>query len=126
MLRYFNFWLGIGWLMVIVLCYFSLIADPPELDIDFEYFDKVRHFIAYFILMFWFAQLYKMPKTRIAYIIFFVLMGIILEVLQGLGGVRYFEYFDMLANTLGVAFAWFITKGRANNLLLYFERTIIK
>ena len=59
MLRYFKLWLSIGWLMVVGLCYFSLISNPPELDIGIEYFDKVRHFVAYFVLMFWFAQLYK-------------------------------------------------------------------
>lgn len=29
-------------------------------------------------------------------------LGVILEVLQGWSGYRYFEYADMLANTLGV------------------------
>ena len=126
MLRYFKLWLSIGWLMVVGLCYFSLIANPPELDIDVEYFDKVRHFVAYFILMFWFAQLYKKNKSRIGYGIFFILMGIILEVLQGLGGIRYFEYYDMLANTLGVVLAFLITKKHGDMLLLSIERIIIK
>lgn len=126
MLRYFKLWLSIGWLMVAALCYFSLIANPPELDVDIEYFDKVRHFIAYFILMFWFAQLYKNNKSRIGYGLFFISMGIILEVLQGLGGVRYFEYYDMLANALGVVLAWLITKKRGDTLLLSVERSIIK
>ena len=121
MLRYFNFWLSIGWLMVVFLCYFSLTAHPPEFDIDFEYFDKVRHFIAYFVLMFWFAQLYKNNKNRMGFGIFFILMGVVLEILQGLGGVRYFEYYDMLANTVGVAIAWVITKKRWNTLFLSIE-----
>ena len=76
--------------------------------------------------MFWFAQLYKENKTRIFYVVFFVVMGVALEVLQGLGGVRYFEYLDMLANTLGIAVAWIITKDKYNNLFLYVENRIIK
>ena len=125
-LRYFKLWLSIGWLMVVALCYFSLISSPPKLDINFENFDKVRHFVGYFILMLWFAQLYKKNKSRIGYGLFFILMGIILEILQGLGGVRYFEYYDMLANTLGVALAWLITKKQGDTLLLSVERIIIK
>ncbi len=121
MLRFYYLWLSAGWLMVILLCYFSLIPNPPEFNIEFKYFDKVRHFIAYFILMFWFAQLYKTGKARLFYASFFVSMGIILEVLQGLGGVRFFEYYDMLANALGVALAWFITKGRFKGIFLSFE-----
>ena len=126
MLRYFNLWLSMGWLMVALLCYFSLISNPPEFDIGFKYFDKVRHFVAYFILMFWFAQLYQTNKSRWFYAVFFVVMGIALEVLQGLGGVRYFEYYDMLANTLGIIFAWVITKGHLNSLLLSFENKIFR
>lgn len=125
MLRYFSLWLSIGWLMVFSLCYFSLVSDPPKFDVDFKHFDKVRHFIAYFVLMFWFAQLYKSKMNRYGYAIFFILMGAILEVMQGLGGVRYFEYYDMLANTAGVAAAWFITKKRCTTLFLTIEKRIL-
>ena len=122
MLRYYKLWLIIGWIMVFLLSYFSLISNPPEFNVDFEYFDKVRHSIAYFILMFWFAQLYQTPKSRILYVVFFVLMGVILEILQGLGGVRYFEYSDMLANVLGIMLAWKITQGKLKNTLLSIEK----
>lgn len=126
MLRFFNLWLSIGWLMVLLACYFSLTANPPEFNIEFEYLDKLEHFLAYFILMFWFAQLYKTSRIRLFYIFFFVSMGVILEILQGLGGIRFFEYSDMLANTSGVVLAWIITKTRLNNLLLSFENRVSK
>ena len=61
-----------------------------------------------------------------AYVFFFVLLGAALEVMQGMGGVRYFEYADMLANTCGVLFAWFITKGRLKNSLLLLEQRVMK
>ena len=76
--------------------------------------------------MTWFAQLYKTFRARLFYVLFFISMGVILEILQGLGGVRFFEYYDMLANTLGVVFAWIITKGRLNSLLLSFETVMSK
>lgn len=126
MLRFFNLWLSIGWLLVLLACYFSLTANPPEFNIEFEYLDKLEHFLAYFILMFWFAQLYKISRVRLFYVFFFVSMGVILEILQDLGGIRFFEYSDMLANTSGVVLAWLITKTRLNNLLLSFEKNIIR
>lgn len=126
MLRYFKLWLSIGWLMVFLLCYFSLVSNPPEIKFDLKYFDKVRHFIAYFILMFWFAQFYKTSKSRLFYFVFFIVMGVILEILQGMGGVRYFEYNDMLANSLGVMLAFLMTKGKFKTILLNFENKYLK
>lgn len=125
MLRFYTLWLSIGWLMVLLACYFSLMSDPPDFNIEFEYLDKLEHFISYFVLMTWFAQLYKTFQARLFYIFFFVFMGVTLEVLQGLGGVRFFEYSDMLANTLGVVLAWLITKGQLKHALLLFENVIL-
>jgi len=126
MLRYFNLWLSLGWLMVATIFYVSLTSSPPDLNIDIANLDKIEHFVAYFILMFWFSQLYEMNKTRLFYGIAFIFMGVGLEILQGLGGVRYFEYFDMLANSLGVIFAWFIMKGRSQFLLVFLESRLIR
>ena len=126
MLRFFRIWLSVGWLMVLLVWYFSLMSDPPVFKIEFEYLDKVEHFISYFVLMAWFSQLYKTFQARLFYVLFFVSMGVTLEVLQGLGGVRFFEYSDMLANTLGVVTAWLITRTRLNNVLLSFEKMLGK
>lgn len=126
MLSYFNLWLGIGWLMVVTICYISLTTSPPDLNIDIAYLDKIEHFSAYFILMFWFSQLYEVNKTRLFFVLLFISMGVILEILQGVGGVRYFEYYDMLANSLGVAAAWYVTQGKFKFALLAFERRFLQ
>ena len=126
MLRYYNLWLSIGWLMVLLVCVLSLISNPPGIEIEFKYIDKLGHFFSYFILMAWFAQLFKTTRLRIFYVLFFISMGVMLEVLQGLGGVRFFEYNDMLANTTGVLVAWLVTKGRLKNVLLSFEQVVVK
>lgn len=126
MLRYYNLWLSIGWLMVLLICFLSLISNPPGIDIELKYIDKLGHFFSYFILMTWFSQLYQTSRSRLFYVLFFIFMGIILEVLQGLGGIRYFEYSDMLANSAGVIVAWVITKGRLKDILLSFEQVIVK
>ncbi len=125
MLRYFNLWLILGWLLVITVCYLSLAPIPPDFDIKFKYIDKLEHFLTYLLLTGWFAQLYQTKRGRLFYLVFFILMGMLLEVLQGLGTVRVFEYSDMVANSAGVLIAWLITKGRLKNLLLYFETQLI-
>jgi len=126
MLRYFKLWVSIGYLMVLAVLYLSLAPAPPEISIEFEYIDKLEHFLAYFILMFWFAQLYKTSRVRLFYVFFFVVMGITLEILQGLGGIRFFEYSDMLANSFGVFIAYFITKSKLSDVLFFFENKLLK
>ena len=121
MLVYRKVWLTLGWLMIAFVFYLSLMPSPPEIDIGFKYMDKIEHFTAYVILMGWFSQIYKTTRARIFCVIFFVAMGVLIEVLQGMGSVRFFEYSDMFANTLGVTAAWLITRGELKHLLLMFE-----
>jgi len=121
MLVYKKLWLTLGWMMVALVFYFSLIPGPPEIKLNFKYIDKVEHFLAYVILMGWFSQIYQSNKNRIAYFIFFVSMGVLIEILQGMGKVRFFEYSDMLANTTGVTVAWILTRGELKHLLVRFE-----
>lgn len=96
--------MGLGWSWVAAIVWLSLTPAPPDLDI--EYSDKLGHFFAYGVLMFWFCQLYLQRNPRIFYGAGFVLMGIGLETLQGVLGYRTYEVFDMYANALGVALGW--------------------
>lgn len=116
-MRYFRLYLSFGWLLVVLVCYFSLTTNPPKIDIQFKNLDKLEHMLSYFILMLWFAQLYHSKQSRIYYAFFFITLGVVLEVLQGLGGIRMFEYADMLANTAGVVTGYLLTQGRLRNLL---------
>ena len=93
---------GWGWAAAIV--WLSLTPAPPEVDIAHS--DKLGHFAGYGLLMFWFAQLYQQRKSRIAYALGFVAMGVGLEFLQGQLGYRTYEVFDMYANALGVLLGW--------------------
>jgi hypothetical protein len=68
--------------------------------------------VTYFVLMGWFAQIYHVPRLRLYYIIGFILLGRLLEILQGLGGIRQMDWIDMLANSIGVLVAWQLTKNR--------------
>lgn len=121
-LKYRAEWLFVGWSLVALVIFLSVIASPPQIDIDFKYLDKLEHFGAYALLMGWFGQLYHSTKTRVGYFIGFVMMGITLEVVQGLSGVRHFEYADMAANILGALGGWLLSRGRGGRLLVWFEQ----
>lgn len=123
-MRYFKLWLVIGWLLVSVVCFFSLMPNPPKFEVKFEHLDKLEHMLSYLILMAWFAQLYHKKQSRIYYALFFIALGITLEILQGLGGIRFFEYMDMLANSTGVIIGYLLTKGKLSSLLLLLERRL--
>jgi glycopeptide antibiotics resistance protein len=51
-----------------------------------------------------------------------VSLGVCIEILQGLGGYRYFEYADMLANSGGVLMGWGLAHTRMGRVILLLER----
>jgi VanZ family protein len=118
-LRFRKLWIAIGWSLVIAVIILSLIP-PPIMPVD--YADKIGHLIAYFVLMGWFAQIYHAPRQRIQFVIGFLLLGAVLEILQGFGGIRYAEWADMVANSAGVILAWQLTKKRWGYVLSTIER----
>jgi len=120
-LKYKSLWILVGLSMLVFIVYSSLVSDPLSIDMGFEWQDKVLHAVGYFGLMGWFIQIYHEPKTRYILAAIFIAMGIGLEFLQELGGVRYYEVSDMLANTLGVLIAWALVKTPFPKLLSWFE-----
>jgi VanZ family protein len=93
-----------GWAWAAAIVWLSLTPSPPE--VDFQHGDKLGHFGAYGLLMFWFAQLYHERSTRIAYGLGFIAMGVGLEFAQGRLAYRSYDMFDMYANALGVLLGW--------------------
>ena len=123
-LKYHRLWLVVGWCMILLVWYLSLTPKPPELG--FRLWDKLNHFIAYAGLMGWFGQLYQHHRQRIVSALVIIVMGIAIEIFQGLGGQRMFEYRDMLANTLGVLMAVIILYLKGDHLLYWFEQRLLK
>lgn len=119
-LRYKTLWLSMGISLVVTVIVLSLIAPPKDMMETLPN-DKLGHFTAYFVLMGWFAQIYHTNKQRWLYLIGFLMLGLTLEILQGLGGVRQADWLDMLANTAGVISAFLVTKTRLAYILLYIE-----
>ncbi|HEY2627774.1 MAG TPA: hypothetical protein VGI57_01545 [Usitatibacter sp.] len=93
-------WLACGFAFVGLVIYLSLTTSP----IDAGRFEgvKVGHFIAYAWLTAWFAEIYKSARSRIAWGIGFILLGIALEYAQGMTSYRTFAYSDMRDNAYGV------------------------
>ena len=114
-------WLTIGWLLILLIWYLSLAQDPlPKIEIENS--DKLGHFLAYGLLMGWFAQIYHQIKSRILLMAGFIIMGIVIEFAQGMTDYRSFQYADMLADSIGVLFAVLITHGTMSRILLNVEK----
>jgi VanZ family protein len=108
--RYLLLWVIIGCSIIGLVLYLSLTSSPPAIA-GFPFADKFGHVLAYSVLMGWFTQLYNSKKHQLILVIFFCLMGVSLEFIQGLGGHRFFEYADMAANTAGVFLGWWLSRG---------------
>ena len=89
--------------MVAALVWLSLTPSPPTLG--FEQSDKLGHFGAYAVVMFWFSQLYG-KTARVFFALGFIALGVGLEFAQDQVGFRTYEAADMLANALGVLLGW--------------------
>lgn len=133
-LRLVKLWLSLGWLWIIMVIIFSLTPSPhPEESVFLLFFylpygdklaqygDKLAHFIAYFVLMGWFSQIYHTNYHRRLYMISFLLLGISLEILQGLGGIRSADWQDVVANSIGIFLAWQLAKTNLAYILVYLE-----
>ncbi|TXD49851.1 VanZ family protein [Polaribacter sp. IC073] len=88
--------------ITISILYLSLMR-VPKYDISISHLDKWQHCLAYFTLsLSWLFAVYKENKK---YLIVFacVVFGIIIEILQHtLTNYRTGDYFDVIANSLGV------------------------
>jgi VanZ like family len=105
----FFFGLAVLWtIAIIVLC----LQDNPRVpNINFLFKDKVLHFGSYFVFIFlWFSAIINQKYFKIV-IVFGIALGIVLEILQHLcTNNRTFDWFDILANALGVTTGFYAYK----------------
>jgi VanZ family protein len=93
-------------IITIIIAVLSLIKIGKE-PISFSHLDKVEHLIAYFVLSLFWLLSFESRTSKIVVTVLIVLYGILLEVLQSeLTTYRTFDYFDMIANSLGVLLAF--------------------
>ena len=120
MLKYRSVWLVGGWLLVSLIFYLSLTPHPPE-PMSFPYADKLEHGFAYASLSLWFCQIYLSSRQRGVVISALIAMGVVIEFLQGWGGVRFFEYADILANSTGVLLGFLLVRTKLGRVFVWIE-----
>jgi VanZ family protein len=120
-LRFSTHWTVLGLVYVALVVYMSLVPAPPTDVLPFPQADKAVHFSAYAFLMLWFGQIYHERSVALLVASGLVMLGILLEIFQGLSGYRTFEYPDIAANTVGVASGFCIARTRFGGLLRAFE-----
>ncbi|MBF6057825.1 MULTISPECIES: hypothetical protein [Thiomicrorhabdus] len=105
-------WLLGGLTILAIIVYLSLFSVYHP--VKFRFIDKVDHFIAYFIAMLWFSQLYR-TQRRVLIAVLLIGIGVMMEMIQPHFH-RQFDPFDMLANTSGVLAAWLLANHGADRL----------
>ena len=123
-LKFKPLWLLIGFALISFVVVQSLTPSPVDMGVKF--WDKSLHTVGYFVLMGWFMQIYHSQKAKVFWACFFVVMGIGLEFLHDLGGVRQYEVNDMVANTLGVMIALLLSFTFFSRMLSYIDEMIAK
>jgi len=106
MFKQFSLLATILYTILLAIASFIKLEDMPEVEVDFG--DKIFHFIAYALLFFlWYNVFFYffLKPHRVAILnamIFSVVFGIIIEVLQGiLTTHRSFDIYDAIANSSG-------------------------
>jgi len=125
-LRFSAYWIVLGLVYGVVVIYMSLAPAPSTDVLPFPQVDKAVHFSVYAFLMLWFGQIYHERPVMLLIASGLVMMGILLEVLQGLGGYRTFEYADIAANAIGVASGFCVARTRFGGLLRAFEILMVR
>jgi hypothetical protein len=69
-------------------------------------------------LTLWFANIYPQRSSKLQLSIGFFVMGVCLELLQGVTEYRNFSYTDMLANGIGILLALYLAKTRLATYLI--------
>jgi len=122
-LHWRNFWLGMGYFLVFAVVVLSLVPPPTFIVPKFRLGDKLIHFGTYGFLMIWFAQIFIRPRyLKIAVI--FIFMGVSLEFLQALTPYRTLDFWDMVANSIGVVLGWGLALKGGDRVFASFEKRL--
>lgn len=122
-LRFIRYWQTLGWLGVCLIVSGSLTPSPPEV-MEFPGGDKVVHFSCYASIMLWFGFVYMQGRNYLRIGVGLIVMGVTLELIQGVIGYRSMEYFDMVSNALGVISGWLLARTRISTALIHLERVL--
>jgi hypothetical protein len=119
-LKFLKWWLLTGWLLVALVISLSLTPPPSDLP-GFPGVDKLTHLAAYGMLTLWFGFIYLRGPRYVRLSLGLIIMGGVLELIQGILGHRSMDHYDMLANASGVAIGWLLAQTRLGGALAGFE-----
>jgi len=117
-LKLYKLWLAAGVVQIFIIIYLSLTPGVPSMP--GVHVDKLYHFLAYLVVTLWFVQLWQ-PRFHWVLLISFILLGVIMEIIQGGLSYRSFDFVDMLANACGVCSAVGLGRTRVAHLLASME-----
>ena len=120
-LAYKKLWLLIGGALVVLLLYGSLApakALPPLAGSD-----KLWHAGSYFVVMAYFSQIYWRVSERLLIAAALIALGVAIEFIQPYVN-REFDWFDALANGVGVVAAFLLSLSPLSSILRYVDNRL--
>lgn len=105
-LAYQRLWLAIGASLILLLLYGSL--APAKALPPLGGSDKFWHAGTYFVVMAYFSQIYAPLQARLLIAVALISLGVSIEFIQPYVN-RQFDWFDALANSVGVAAAFLLS-----------------
>lgn len=123
-LRYSNLWQVIAYLIILSIIVLSLIPNPEKVT-PFSASDKILHTLAYAAAMFWFGLCFRRGRLFIIGIIL-IILGIIIEIIQGQTGYRTMSFYDVVANVTGIAIGLMLSFSRLSLTLQYIEKLLFR
>lgn len=105
---------GIFYFSLLIVFFLSVVNanDIPRFNALSFISDKFIHFLIYFYLAYvGLSCKFRIPDYSVAFMIF--IFGLFIEIIHFYHPYRFFEYFDLLANLIGVTIALLV--GRLKN-----------
>jgi VanZ family protein len=124
-LRWLSLWLALGRLGIALAIVLSLVP-LPDAGIEIEQGDKYGHALVWFLLTAWYGQLCAPRRALALRALAFVALGGAIELAQGLTSFRSCDWRDFLADVLGVAAGYALSRTRAANVLAWLEGRITR
>ncbi len=122
-LRYSLVWLAGGYLVLAGIIFASLLPGMP--GPEFAESDKVLHFGVYLMLMLWFAGIY-LPHRQLRTLLLLAALGVGLEFVQELSGLRQGDWRDIVANLSGLFAGLLLARMGLTGWCLMVERRLFR
>lgn len=123
-LRFRGIWRIIAFMNIGIIIILSVVPGPEDMG-QIIGLDKLMHVFAYTFTMFWCNMCYPEKKYIMLFSAGLILMGIALEIIQGLTEYRMMSSYDMIANSIGVFLGWLLARTRLSMLLSYVEKRFL-